>query len=251
VTWVQDVAHADWSPRSSYAAVVHNDTLWILGGYGPGFTGAFLRDVWRSADGTHWSQATEAASWTARRYHAAVSFGGRIWILGGFSADGQRNDVWATSDGVVWQEVLAHAPWSPRAGLAAVVHDGRMWVLGGDEDSEGAVVTRNDVWSTADGVTWVQATGAAPWEPRRTHTAVAYRGRIWIMGGRSSGRTDRFFNDVWSSADGETWVRSTAAAPWRPRRGHTSVAFDGALWLIGGADAGLLGDVWSFRLPVE
>ena len=223
-TWIQETAHADWSPRSSHGAVVHKGAIWVVGGYGPGFTGLFLRDVWFSPDGVHWSQVTDSAPWSARRYHGVVSFRGRIWVLGGLSAEGELNDVWSTSNGRDWKLELENAPWSQRTAHATVVHDGRMWVLGGDEDSDpDAVVTRNDVWFTEDGTNWVQATEEAPWESRRTHTAVSYEGRIWLMGGRASGSRDRFFNDVWSSADGTKWVQETAAAPWavrRPRSGR-------------------------------
>ena len=69
------------------------------------------------------------------------------------------------------------------------------------------------------------------------------------MAGRASGRYERYFNDVWSSADGTTWVQETAAAPWVVRRGHTALAHDDRLWLIGGADGGLLSDVWNMMGP--
>jgi len=37
-----------------------------------------------------------------------------------------------------------------------------MWVIGG-ADMNGA---KNDVWSSADGITWTQATASAPFTPR-------------------------------------------------------------------------------------
>jgi len=44
---------------------------------------------------------------------------------------------------------------------------------------------------------------------------------------------------------GRDWVRATAAAPWSARWGHTSVAYAGRIWVIGGGEGGQpVGDVW-------
>jgi len=45
---------------------------------------------------------------------------------------------------------------------------------------------------------------------------------------------------------GRDWVRASSAAPWSARYGHTSVAYAGKIWVIGGwaENAGDVGDVW-------
>lgn len=66
-----------------------------------------------------------------------------------------------------------------------------------------------------------------------------------IGGARSSGRADqvpsRFFNDVWSSADGVHWNQESTAAPWSERDAPACLAFENKLWLIGGVGRR---DVW-------
>jgi parallel beta-helix repeat protein len=55
-----------------------------------------------------------------------------------------------------------------------------------------------------------------------------------------------YFNDVWSSSDGVTWTQATASAAFSARAYHTSVVFNGKMWVIGGYDVnGETNDVWS------
>ena len=53
---------ADWAARDSHGALVHDDHLWVLGGwYSPQTPNP--RDVWKSADGLRWTRTVEAAPW--------------------------------------------------------------------------------------------------------------------------------------------------------------------------------------------
>jgi len=56
-------------------------------------------------------------------------------------------------------------------------------------------------------------------------------------------------NDVWYSTNGTTWTQATAHAAWSPRRSHTSVVYDGKMWVIGGTDGQghAFDDVWYSR----
>lgn len=92
-----------------------------------------------------------------------------------------------------------------------------------------------------DGVlSYRQITGKADWKNRYDHAALAYDGKLWVLGGYNPGevKTDTYYEDVWNSEDGETWELVTASAPWKGRRGHTVNVFDDgsgeAMYLIGG-----------------
>ena len=68
-------------------------------------------------------------------------------------------------------------------------------------------------------------------------------------------------NDVWSSADGKKWREESPGSGsgtddndiWAPRYGHSTVVYDGSIWLFGGSDNiddsfdedELFNDVWS------
>jgi len=116
----------------------------------------------------------------------------------------------------------------------------RIWVVGGYRFGSGL----NDVWSSADGISWRLETASAAFSPRYQHTCVALNSRLWVIGGTDG---NVHLNDVWSSANGVTWTRETAAAPFSGRAGHSCEALNGRLWVIGGQVAvnDDLKDIWS------
>ena len=208
--------------------------------------------VLRLTDLYSWEEVTKASGsnkWKARDSHTSVVFNNKIWVMGGYDGS-NRNDVWSSTDGKTWTQVNAAADWKARRGHTSVRFKGKIWVMGGTDVTD----YFNDVWSSPDGKTWTQVDAAADWKARAYYTSVAFapdgKGeRIWVMGGISG--LDRF-NDVWSSADGETWTQVDAAADWKARAYHTSVVFpsDGAgkkIWVMGGSDVDFnrLNDVWS------
>ena len=134
-----------------------------------------------------------------------------------------------------------------------VVFDGRMWLMGGWFNGRlPGHSASGEVWSSTDGVNWTMATKQAGWSPRIAAGAVAFKGRMWILGGTENyyfGDDASLKNDVWSSADGKEWKRETASAPWSPRAYHAAVVHDGKLWVLGGGNYvpkyHASNDVWS------
>jgi len=67
---------------------------------------------------------------------------------------------------------------------------------------------------------------------------------MWVMGGRKG---LGWFNDVWRSTDGANWTMVTGSAGWQPRVGHSAIAFDNRLWVMGGVPPNTysgFNDVW-------
>lgn len=243
-------SNADWAPRAYHTAVAYDGKIWMLGGGGVGTF--FTNEVW-SFDGTSWTEhIAPGGKWTGRGGHASVVFTDpfdgveKIWVMGGKDLNGvYREDIW-TFDGKTW-EVRGGAEWIHRAYHAAVVFpdplDGgqeKIWVMGGSQP-----VFLNDVWVSADGVTWERRANA-PWTGRMGHQAIVYQSKIWIMGGLTM---DGFRNDVWSFT-GITWQQRDDA-PWLGRIGHRAVVFqdpqDGVqkIWVTGGSVTE--GDMWTFN----
>ena len=99
------------------------------------------------------------------------------------------------------------------------------------------------------GANWTLATNA-PWAGRTGAGAVAFNGRMWVMGGQGGpGRLYgiSYYSDVWSSSDGVTWTCVTNAAPWGGRCEFGLVVFNNQMWVLGGSPWGslYLNDVWS------
>ncbi len=182
-------------------------------------------------------------------------FKDQLWLLGGWfdSFSAPPRDVWSSADGKTWKLVAKEAPWKHSDLPMTLAFKDRMWLLGGWYNGRlpghGA---SSEVWSSADGATWEQATKAAGWSPRIAAGAVVFKDRMWVLGGTENyyfGDERSLKNDVWSSADGQEWKRETAAAPWSPRAYHAAVVHDGRLWVLGGGNYvpkyHALNDVWS------
>ena len=131
-----------WSARGMIGgSAVKDGHIWILGGgtYDTPTTKTrqFYNDVWKSADGVHWTRVLEKAPWPARQYHDVAVHEGRLWVLEGYSG-ANRNDVWHSGDGVAWHEVK-DTPWKPRHAASVFVHDGHLWMVAGNN-------MESDVW---------------------------------------------------------------------------------------------------------
>jgi hypothetical protein len=236
-------------------SLVFDKRMWMLGGWYngrmPGHEAG--REVWSSADGAKWEQATAKAPWSARLAAAVVEFRGRMWLLGGtenyYFGDEKslKNDVWSSADGQEWQLETAAAPWKPRAYHQAAVLGDKLYVFGGGNYVP-AYEAHNDVWSTGDGKSWTRETDAAPWHPRLWFPAVVYRDRIWVLGGWSNNPAKNW-NDVWYSRDGKHWQEFKSKVIWKERHEHSAWVFQDKIWIAGGHAQPLSSEVWSLQLP--
>ncbi len=235
INWTQETANAAWSDREGHMAAVLNGKIWVMGGVS--FSNwASKSDVWSSSDGINWTQETNNA-WPGRYSFGLAVLDSQFMVLGAGA-----HDVWLSSDGVNWAGPGASPgpSWIGRGGPAVLSFNNKIWVMGGYSSNY-----TNDVWSSSDGFNWTQATGAAPWPARYTHSALVFNNKLWVMGGSSYSGD---LHDVWSSSDGVNWTQATAAAAWPVREGAKAVVFNNKIWISGGYDGDLdtkLNDVWS------
>jgi hypothetical protein len=205
--------------------------------------------------GPDWVRETSAAAWQARDSQGEVVYKDRLWIFGGWfnSFQAPPRDVWSSPDGKTWRLVAKQAPWLHSDLPMSVVFKNRMWMMGGWYNGRlPGHSASNEVWSTGDGANWNRVTAHAGWSPRLAAAAVEFKGRMWILGGIEDyyfGDERSLKNDVWSSADGKSWRRVTANAPWAPRAYHQAVVHDGKIWVFGGGNYvpvyRAFHDVWS------
>jgi hypothetical protein len=253
--WTQATKEAPWKHSDLPMTLVHDDKMWVMGGWYNGRLKGHSasNEVWSSTDGARWEQVTKDAGWTPRIAAGAVTFKGKMWVLGGtenyYFGDktSLKNDVWCSADGKEWTRVTANAGWSPRAYHQAVVHAGKMWVFGGGNyvPEYHAV---NDVWCSEDGATWTEVTAKADWSPRLWFSAVTYRDHMWVLGGWSN-NPSKNWGDVWHSKDGKTWRQFKTATCWKERHEHSAFVFRDRIWVAGGHATPLSSEVWSLDVP--
>lgn len=197
--WEMVTPSAGWSPRCAGMAIEHAGRIWVLGGtehYYFGDTSSLKNDVWSSSDGQNWNEITHHAPWQPRGYHQAVSFRGRIFVIGGGNYDPEHfvlNDVWSSEDGVLWQCETNQAPWKPRLWFSAVVYRDKLWLLGGWSKEHGNF---GDVWYSPDGREWKLLETPVCWKARHEHSAFVFEDKLWVAGGHAQPLS----NEVWSLA---------------------------------------------------
>lgn len=247
--------NAPWIHSDLPMSVTFKNKMWMMGGWYNGRLDGHSAGnaVWSSTDGTNWKSETERAPWSARAAGALVEFKGQMWLLGGtenyYFGDQKslKNDVWSSSDGKNWKLATSAAPWPPRAYHQAAVLNGRIYVFGGGNYVP-EYMAFNDVWSSEDGINWIQETAAAPWHERIWFSSVVYRNRIWILGGWSN-NPYKNWADVWYSEDGKNWQPYETPGSWQGRHEPSAFVFKDKIWIAGGMVPPLTNDVWSLQIP--
>ena len=231
-----------WSARRKHCMLIRDDGIWILGGY-DGSVDKSRNDVWRyDIISNSWECMNASAEWSTRDGHGACDFNGNMFVIGGTNDPYScKADVWKSEDGGARSmQMCSSAPWAERWQHTTVVHEDRIFVLGGWGGRY-----MNDVWSSSDGLHWIQESVSAQWKSRMFHCTVSLNGSMYVIGG-SDGKT--LLSDVWGSSDrGATWTLVCEAAPWGGRQGHSCVVVEGEVFLIGGLEAGgtRRNDVWK------
>ena len=206
-----------------------------------------------SSHSVNWVKVADETEFAPRDSITEIVCDGRMWLMGGWfnSFETPPHDVWKSADGKTWTLATNQAPWTHSDFAMGAAFKDRMWIMGGWCNGRlPSASATNEVWSSRDGNRWELA-GHAGWSPRLAGGCVVFHDKIWVIGGTEQyyfGDATSLKNDVWNSADGKTWHRVVAAAPWSPRAFHRALVFGGKLWVLGGGnylpDYQAVGDVW-------
>ena len=154
--WMLVTDDAGFAERSSYAAVVHNGVMFVIGGeeYQEGGSYPEYNDVWASADGAKWTMLS--SPFGEGIVHAkAVSYQGKIIMMGGSNQSEIFSSVWSSVDGVQW-ELDSDKEMLTRSAHSAVVYGDKIFVMGNYYRADGPLTQRRVVESSSDGgKTWV------------------------------------------------------------------------------------------------
>jgi len=212
------------------------------------------------ADGTRsqykWVQVTDKAAFAPRDGAGALVFKDRMWLLGGWGPWDKvhfpricNNEVWSSTDGAAWTLVKPNTfvdrsfdssqDWEGRHTAGYVVSKDKMWIVGGDVN-QGHY--HFDVWNSTDGKIWtyVNKGRKVPWGPRALHYTLAFREKIWVMGGQTlpqfAPAKEIFYRDIWNTTDGAEWKQVTPKEPYWSARGMIggNVVFKDRMWILGG-----------------
>jgi hypothetical protein len=238
--------------------LVHDGRLWVIGG-------DLLDDVWSSSDGVVWVEEAIGAPFGRRYTPNAAVLNGEIVVYAGqgwapedwcharpdCSAVGFR-DVWASPDGQNWRLLTPEAPWEARALVhGSVVVDGELHLIGGglkaappDARYMETVIEYSDVWTTADGVTWVEREAAVP---SRTHFSVVATPMGCFLSDGSVETQANVSSELFHGADCRHFEPVPDELPLQPRHASSLVWWNGSIVILGGPPAGGAGTtVWQY-----
>jgi hypothetical protein len=226
-----------------------------------------------SAAEYRWVNVTSSAAFAPRDGAGALSFRGRMWLVGGYNPRDKahfplicNNEVWSSGDGADWKLAKlntfvdarfdAARDWEGRHTAGYVVYKNKMWIVGGDANQHHY---QNDVWNSRDGKRWRRVSANVPWAPRALHYTVVFRGRIWVIGGQTmpvfAASSEKFYRDIWTTTDGVRWEQVLPREPYWSARGMIGGAavHNGRIWILGGGTydtpstpaRNFYNDVWS------
>ena len=115
-----------------------------------------------------WIEVTTSAPFAARDGAGALTFKGKMWLLGGWNPGDKvhfpricNNEVWSSEDGADWtlvkpntfldQDFDPASDWEGRHTAGYVVYDEKMWIVGGDVN-QGHY--QDDVLNSQNGEDW-------------------------------------------------------------------------------------------------
>lgn len=197
--------------------------------------------VYSSNNISDWKKEALSNSISGRTNHQTVEFKNKLWLIGGHKLyTGKNNEVWVSGDGFQWDNLNTVSNLPARSNHQIIAFKNKLWLIGGIgtekiEDSYSVA----DIWSSDDGINWNLETANAPFGPRSGHKVVAFKDKLWLVGG------NRF--DIWSSIDGRDW-QFVANLNMPPRHSFQLAVHSQKLWIISGDSPDIyksLSDVWA------
>ena len=156
--WYKITDDAPLGSRFSHVALVHDNKLWVIGGFGE-VSGYSKSDVWCTSDGFNWIEVAPDGfnyeneptdgKFQARGDHGVVSNGRWMWLTAGAENDGlypMFNDIWRSKNGVDWYEVGSTLSYPTRHGHSSLIFDNNLWIITGlDSTIDPGIMS--DIWS--------------------------------------------------------------------------------------------------------
>lgn len=194
-----------------------------------------------------WSATTALPA--GRLWHSSVVYNGFVYAIGGqgrpfvnITNDVALNEVQVAilnADGSVGAWTSTAALPTVRTQHSSVVYNGFLYVIGG-QNANGPLSDVLVAPINADGSlgTWASTT-ALP-SARYIHTSVVHNGYVYAIGGREGNNPAPNVSTVLVAplnADGSVGTWSTTTALPSIRSQHSSVAYNGFIYVIGGSEA--------------
>jgi len=169
-------------------------------------------NIWVSTDGSLWESVNESPPYDP--YASYIVFKNKMWAFDG--------NAYSSTDGVEWTKEAVGLPFTVNNRVAEL--NDNLFVIAG-----------KSIYKSPDGISWSKV-AEAPWNAREFPGLVQFKDALWFYGGGINYLTgsDYYYNDVWTSQDGITWIRVMEHAQWQGRLWFGFTSFDDKMWMMGG-----------------
>lgn len=130
-----------------------------------------VAEIWKSANGSTWSQTTENSPMLGGTNpfsgHTYVSFLNKGWLIGGLSGGGQQNlgcnngCIFSSINGYSWTSETTTASFGGRKYSTVFADASQLTLYGGLNTSAASL---NDKWTSANGISWTGSNNSG-WTP--------------------------------------------------------------------------------------
>ncbi|MBB3059202.1 Kelch repeat-containing protein [Microbulbifer rhizosphaerae] len=226
--WTLEVEETPFANRFDHVAVVHQDRIWVLGGWGR----REATEVWVSENGIDWELLPEPAPAHAVA-EGVVSFMDRLWFRGWGPLGGYG--FWSTGAGESWEFTKTDSEVVETWLHSIKVFKEKLWVTGGEVSNVGPV---SSVFSSADATNWKKESSDHPL-PRNIvrgtnrKTVVTHKGSYWAFDNPEWSSEEIEDTYIWTSEDGFSWEKYEISGDFNPSFESILTSFNGKLWAIG------------------
>ncbi len=168
-----------------------------------------------------WRVAAEDPGLPQSYFFNAIEFRGELWLFNQYPSEySESGSIWKSADGKTWSQVNAAPAYGNSGNFPVVGFKDRLWILRSNA---------RDVWSSANGVDWVQEADASTFLPGGKSTSpdngskiqtTVFQNKLWVIG----------LGGCWSSDDGKHWALITDQSGFQFPMALQ--VLDGKMWLI-------------------
>ncbi len=235
------VGQPSFGLRHLSSVLEFNGKLYMVAGFGTvdGSPQQYLDDVWSSEDGEVWTLETDNPGFIARALHPVVAFGGKMFLIGGFRANGPSNDIWSSPDGKNWTMETANAEFPADWGHKVLHFNDKLWLITGGQNSE----FNRSVWNSENGINWDLVVEDVGFTVSLEQEAVVFNDQMWVV----------VNDEVYSSPNGINWTLELEDAPFA-NVGQSGLSFEEyslivsegkMILLVGQQDTNGSTEIWS------
>ncbi|QBY05030.1 hypothetical protein E2K93_11825 [Thalassotalea sp. HSM 43] len=249
----------NWSAVTDFSFAQASNSPVVVLGDAAAQTAYLLGDkIYSSTDGSVWTEIDDAPIIAGFDNREAAVIDGEIWLFTYsfeyFGSRGYKNisRIFKSNDALNWQTIKGGIYLGNLVAREAkpIAFKDRIFIVGGRAE---ILEYTNEVWSTIDGVLWVEHTLGGLYGPRHSHAMVSHDGLLVSTGGVASDNISTaapYQADVWSSADAVNWnLVEDQHATFRARAGHQLVSMGDKLCYLGGYGRKIFATASGYRDP--